>query len=136
MGYTVMSPWRAPHFERWADQKDVVVNANIEELFRNRVSEARVAQVLQLIATMPNKRGQPIAGDLQGKFDFWFDGGAGQLITGWNEYDLADGTRVTVGAVPALSVTIKFLNGSRVRIQQESLDIRVPWDGTTRVQRE
>jgi len=44
---------------------------DIEELFRNRVSEAQVAQVLQLIATLPNKREQPIAGDFQGKFDFW-----------------------------------------------------------------
>jgi hypothetical protein len=102
------------------------LKVNVEELFRNRVSEARVAQVLQLVATMPNKREQPITGDLLGKFDFWFDGGAGQIITGWNEYDLTDGTRVTVATIPALSVTIQFSNGSRVRIQQERPDVRVP----------
>ena len=108
---------------------------DIEELFRKRVSEAQVAHVLQLIATMPNKREQPIAGDLPGKFDFWFDGGAGQTITGWNEFDLADGTRVTVGTIPFLSVIIQFSDGSRVRVQQESPDVRVPWTGTTRVNR-
>jgi hypothetical protein len=93
---------------------------NIEELFRNRVSEDRVAQVLQLIATLPNKREQPMPGDVAGKFDFWFDGGAGQLITGWTEYTLVDGARVKVGTTLALSITIQFSNGSRVRIEQET----------------
>ena len=79
---------------------------DIEELFRNRVSESQVAEVLQLIATTPNKRKKPVAGDLPGEFDFWFDGGAGRLITGWNEYDLADGTRATVASIPVLSITI------------------------------
>jgi len=100
------------------------VTVDIEELFRGRVSEEQVAKVLQLIATMPNKRRQPIADDLPGTFDCWFDGGAGRIITGWNEYELADGTRVTVGSIPALSVTIEFPNGSRVRIQQEGQDVR------------
>ena len=81
------------------------MTVDIEELFRGRVSEEQVAKVLQLIATMPNKRRQPIADDLPGTFDCWFDGGAGRIITGWNEYELADGTRVTVGSIPALSVT-------------------------------
>ena len=111
------------------------MNTDIEELFRNRVSEAQVAHVLQLIATLPNRREQPSPGDLPGRFDFWFDGGAGQVITGWNEYDLADGTRVAVASIPALSVTIQFANGSRVRIQQESAAVKVPWTGTTRVKR-
>jgi hypothetical protein len=112
-----------------------VVNDDIKELFRNRVSEEQVAQVLQLIATMPNRREQPIPGDLPGNFDFWFDGGAGQIITGWNEYTLADGTRVMVGTTFVLSVTIEFSNGSRIRIQQESGDVRIPWTGTTRAHR-
>jgi len=81
---------------------------------------------------LPNKRTEPIPGDLHGKFDFWFDGGAGQNITGWDEYDLADGTRVLVGAVPFLSVTIQFSNGTRVKIQQESPDVTVPWYGMKR----
>jgi hypothetical protein len=101
------------------------VIVEIEELFRNRVSEGQVARVLQLIATMPNKREKPISGDPPG-FDFWFDGGAGRIVTGWNEYDLADGTRATVGTIPTLSVTIQFSNGSRVSIGQ----VNVPWTGT------
>src|SRR5262245_15498288 len=101
--------------------------------FRGRVSEAQVAWVLQLVATTPNRRDRPIAGDLQGKFDFWFDGGAGQVITGWNEYDLTDGTRVVVGTSPVLSVTIQFPSGSRVAINQDSPSARVPWTGPTRL---
>jgi hypothetical protein len=100
------------------------VAVNVEELFRNRVGELQVAQVLQLIATLPNKRERPVSGDPPGKVDFWFDGGAGRVITGWNEYDLADGTRVTVGTTPVLSVTIQFPSGSCVRIQQESPGVR------------
>jgi hypothetical protein len=96
------------------------VKIDIEERFRHRVSEQQVAEVLQRIATIPNKREQPIAGDTPGMFDFWFDGGAGRIITGWNEYELTDGTHVTVGTVPALSVAIKFPDGSRVRVEQES----------------
>jgi hypothetical protein len=60
---------------------------DIEELFRNRVTESQVAEVLQLIATTPNTRKKPVAGDLPGEFDFWFDGGAGRFVTGWTEYD-------------------------------------------------
>jgi hypothetical protein len=91
-----------------------------EELPRNRPSESKIAQVLHLIATKPNKREQPIAGDLPGKFDFWFDGGACLEVTGWNEYHLADGTRVRSGSCFALSVTIELSNGVRVRVQQET----------------
>lgn len=108
---------------------------SIEDLYRNRITEAQVAHVLELIATLPNKRLQPVSGDLVGNFDFWFDGGAGQAVTGWNEYDLGDGTRVTVATIPLLSVTIQFSDGSRVAIQQESPAVRVPWSGTTRVNR-
>ena len=35
----------------------------------------------------------------------------------------ADGTRVTVGTIPVLSVTIQFSNGSRVKIQQDGAGI-------------
>ena len=100
--------------------EDTAVKIDIEDRFRHRVSEEQVAQVLQRIATLPNKREQPIAGDVSGMFDFWFDGGAGRIITGWNEYELADGTQVTVGTFPALSVGIKFPDGSRVSVQEES----------------
>lgn len=94
------------------------MGADVEGLFRHRVNEAQVARVLELIAKTTNRRDRPTAGDLQGKFDFWFDGGAGQVITGWNEYDLTDGTRVVVATSPVLSVTIQFPNGFRVAIHQ------------------
>ena len=92
---------------------------NVEELFRNRVTEAQIAHVMQIVATLPNRRNEPISGDISGEFDFWFDGGACRIITGCNEYDLADGTRVTGATIPVLSVTIQFSNGSRVKIQQD-----------------
>jgi len=92
---------------------------DVEELFRQRISEAQVAQVLQLIGALPNKRDRPTAGDLPGRFDFWFDGGAGQIVTGYNQYDFADGTRAIVVTSPVLEITLQFPNGSRVGIQQE-----------------
>jgi len=95
---------------------------DIKEAFRRRVKEEQVAHVVQTIATIPNKRDRPIAGDIRGTFDFWFDGGAARIITGSFEYELADGTHVTVGTVPVLSVAIEFPNGTRVRVQQENLD--------------
>ena len=109
--------------------------SDLEGAFRNRVSEAQVARVQKLISTTPNRRNRPIAGDLPGRFDFWFDGGAGQMITGWNEYDLTDGTRVAVATIPVLSVTIQFPNGSRVAVSQNSPSARIPWTGMRRVDR-
>lgn len=120
-------------YKTLAGRQGVTVSTDVEGLFRNRVDETQVARVLQLVATTPNRRDRPIAGDLAGKFDFWFDGGAGQIITGWNEYDLTDGTCVVVGTSPILSVTIQFPNGSRVAIHQDSPTARIPWTGTTRV---
>jgi len=93
----------------------------LAERFRRRVTEEAVATVLQCIAVAANRRERPIPGDVAGQFDFWFDGGAGRIQTGFIEYELQDGTRAVVGApIPALSVTLDFPNGCRVRIQQES----------------
>jgi hypothetical protein len=86
-----------------------------------RVDEQSVADVLRCIAAPPNKRQQPIAGDLVGPFDFWFDGGAARILTGNIVYEFASGIHATVGApVPALSVNIEFADGCKVRVQQES----------------
>jgi hypothetical protein len=94
---------------------------DLRERFERRVQEAAVARILQCIAMAPNRRDKPTAGDVAGTFDFWFDGGAGSIQTGYIEYTFADGTRATLAApIPALSVTIVFPNGCRVRIQQES----------------
>jgi hypothetical protein len=88
------------------------------DFFKDRIDEEAVARILLLIASVPNRRERPIEGDLPGAFDFWFDGGAARLITGWTEYELADGTRATVGVTPGLSVVIKFQNGRCVSVTQ------------------
>ncbi|MFQ5694368.1 MAG: hypothetical protein ACE5HB_00095 [Terriglobia bacterium] len=85
----------------------------------NRVSEDRVARVLNLIAAPPNLRNHPQTGDIQGNYDAWFDGGAICYITGYTEYKFSDGTRAIVIVVPQLSVTIEFADGARVSVVQE-----------------
>jgi len=88
--------------------------------WKSRISEEAVARILGLIATMPNKRDTPLGGDLEGPYDFWFDGGACRTITGWNEFRFQDGTLAQVGSCnPILSVDIRFPDGRRVRVQQE-----------------
>ena len=88
--------------------------------FRRRVSEDAVADVLRCIAEPRNRRTTPAPGDLVGQYDFWFDGGAARIQTGYVEYTLASGVRATVGApIPALSVSIFFPDGCRVGVQQE-----------------
>jgi hypothetical protein len=94
---------------------------DLRERFERRIQEGAVARILQCIATAPNRREEPTAGDVAGTFDFWFDGGAASIRTGFIEYKFADGTRSTLAApIPALSVTIEFPNGCRVRVQQDS----------------
>ena len=89
--------------------------------FDRRIDEGAVAKVLYLIATEPNRREKPTVGDLEGAFDFWFDGGAARIQTGYLDYSFADGTRAKLAApIPALSLTIEFPDGRRVRVQQES----------------
>ena len=90
-------------------------------IFDRRVHEAAVAEILQWIATTPNKRGKPIPGDVQGDFDYWFDGGAFKVGTGYVEYQFTNGARAGVAdPTPGLSVGITFANGCRVRVQQET----------------
>ena len=93
---------------------------NFRERLERRVNEQSVAEVLRCIATRPNKRDRPIPGDLPGKFDFWFDGGAARIITGWTEYEFTNGTRAIVGVLEGLSVTVSFPDGARVRVTQDS----------------
>jgi hypothetical protein len=92
---------------------------DLNEKFARRVSEQRVADVLALLATLPGRRRAPLAADIRGNFDFWFDGGAAKIHTGYIDYELTDGTRASVGEpVPALSLTIQFADGSEVDVQQ------------------
>ena len=94
---------------------------NLRDKFERRVDERAVAEILQWIATEPNRRETPLPGDVEGVFDFWFDGGAGRTETGYVEYRFTNGARATVGApIPALSVAIDFANGCRVTVQQQS----------------
>lgn len=90
------------------------------DVFRRRVSEAQVVRVLQLVAEPPNRRDSPRAGDLQGQFDFCFDGGAARSVTGWTTYHLSDGTRTIQGTTLHLSVSIEFPDGRRVEVRQTS----------------
>jgi hypothetical protein len=96
------------------------MNMNLDERSRRRVDEATVADVLRCIGAPPNKRARPKAGDLVGRYDFWFDGGAAKIETGYIEYSFVSGMRATVRApIPALSVRIDLPNGCRVTVQQE-----------------
>lgn len=96
-------------------------NMDLQKRFERRVDERTLARVLDSIGDPPNRRSTPVAGDVEGAFDFWFDGGAARVLTGYVEYVFTDGTNATVGAsFPALSVVIEFANGCRVRVQQES----------------
>jgi hypothetical protein len=94
---------------------------DLRDKFARRVDERAVAEILLWIATAPHRRDKPIVGDVQGAFDFWFDGGAGRIQTGYVEYEFTNGARATVGnPVPALTVRIDLANGCRVVVQQES----------------
>ena len=77
----------------------------------------RVVRILTLIDELPNKRDTPLAGDLKGDFDFWFDGGAGRVVTGYNEYLFEDGTRATNHTTRYLFITIEFKDGGLVSIK-------------------
>ncbi len=90
-------------------------------LYKERARELKdIARVLQCIGNPPNRRDKPKPDDLNGVFDFWFDGGAAQQITGWTEYKFSDGIRAKDGVTPCLSITIDLPNGIRVRIKQEN----------------
>lgn len=93
---------------------------SIEELYKRRVNEKVVAGVLELICAVPNKRDKPLPGDLEGRFDFWFDGGASIEMTGWRRYQFRDGVVAEVGSCnPVLDVSICFPDGRRVHVQQQ-----------------
>ena len=91
---------------------------DVEERLKNRVDANAVGKILQAIAVTPNRRDRPRTGDLSGDFDFWFDGGAAKVITGWTQFEFADGTRACVDVVPGLHVVIQFKNGYGAAISQ------------------
>ena len=92
---------------------------NVEEQYGDRVAERDVAKILHAIGTTTNRLDKPGPGDIGGIYDFWFDGGAGRIITGWTEYCFIDGTRAIVGTNPLLSISICFPDGRKVEIGQQ-----------------
>ena len=85
----------------------------------NRVNPRDIARILALIADPPNPRAVPRAGDLEGDFDEWLDGGAIRFHTGHTNYYLQDGTEIVVGGAPPLAISIQLASGERVRTVQE-----------------
>jgi hypothetical protein len=79
-----------------------------------------VARILSLVASRPNRRDTRRQDDLQGQYDFWFDGGACRVVTGGTIYDFADGTKVVVGGPEPsrYSLMITFADGYRVEARQ------------------
>jgi hypothetical protein len=98
---------------------------SLDEQFERYVDPGAVGRILLCIATPPNRREKPVPDDLTGLFDFWFDGGAARMITGWTQYEFADGTRARVDVTPRLSVVIQFQDGCCVSVKQSTsgLDI-------------
>jgi hypothetical protein len=76
------------------------------------------ARVLSLISLQPNRRTSPNAGDVPGKFDYWFDGGACRYSTGVTEYVFLDGTEASTPVLPRYGVFITFADGSELSVNQ------------------
>jgi hypothetical protein len=85
----------------------------------SRISEARLAGILNTIAAPLNLRPEAAEGDLAGDYDYWFDGGAFLEHTGSREYTFSDGTTAFV-AMPAswLWVKVRFPGGQLVEVVQ------------------
>ena len=79
-----------------------------------------VARVLNLIVRPPNKRTSPEPGDLEGNYDYWFDGGACRFDTGSTRYDFSDGTVAWGGSCmdPKHLATVEYPDGKLVTVIQ------------------
>jgi len=86
---------------------------------KQRVSVEQVARILASISAPPNLRNRRQLGDIEGDYDKWFDGGAIRIVTGYTVYEFEDGSRAVVDFLPSLSVTIEFVDGTRVTVLQE-----------------
>jgi len=82
------------------------------------VSGSEIAEILSLVDNLPNRRDEPIAGDLDGDFDFWFDGGACRFVTGVTEYVFASGAEASSGVLPFFNLSISFPDGRTVTVKQ------------------
>jgi len=82
------------------------------------VDPTRVADILRRLHRPGAIRRAPIAGDLAGEFEGWFDGGAFRSETGASVYVFADGCRARIGVHPWLSILISFADGAEVSVTE------------------
>ena len=76
---------------------------------------AIIANILKRLRPSATRQ-VPIAGDLSGEYDGWFDGGAFRSETGASVYTFADGSSARVGVHPWLAVVITFADGTEVSV--------------------
>jgi hypothetical protein len=77
----------------------------------------RIAHVLSVISDPPGRRERPQPGDLEGGYEFWFDGGASIHHTGpHRQYDFVDGTTAWESTKYGFGIRIRFPDGSEITI--------------------
>jgi hypothetical protein len=110
---------RVARFENpWQDEGSII-STHMPENRRPFCDDGAVARILHLIATTPNKRTTRQAGDLEGHYDYWFDGGACRIVTGHTDYIFLDGTRARRIVCPEFPLDIWFPDGSLAKIHWE-----------------
>jgi hypothetical protein len=80
-----------------------------------------VTRILTLIRTQPSARRAPLPGDLEGRFDVWFDGGAVKHDTGESRYRFADGASATVTSSLRENFLVVLRDGARIGLPQRFL---------------
>ncbi len=79
-----------------------------------------VARIMQLMYEMPGRRDRPKEGDLEGKYDVWFDGGACDHLTSINSFTFADGSTAWLSSVSlGLKGGVRLASGEVVNFEQE-----------------
>jgi hypothetical protein len=94
---------------------------------RDDVTADVVARIVKLVHRPPNIRNEPLAGDLKGDFDHWFDGGAVKVFTGWIEYTFTDGSRAHTAVTPMFNVTIDLPDGRQIEVREREEAKRIPF---------
>ena len=92
--------------------------SEFEEAMARIVQVAELTPLLAKMSSPPNRRDQPGADDIEGRFDFWFDGGACQLVTGCSRYVFDNGAEAFQEVSAGLKVHVKFADGRYVKIEQ------------------
>ena len=78
----------------------------------------QVGRILTLMSELPDQREEPHEGDLQGNFDWWFDGGAVKHDTGLSTYHFSDGAKACTGTSLVFSVSIELSDGRRIVVRE------------------